>query len=87
MALKYTNIFHFKALQNWPKFGFFVWKYAIWQPWSDGRQVWHFDVGTSFATTATKLEPEKIKEKKIGGDFTKKCDPVNTDISFYLPHT
>jgi hypothetical protein len=26
MAIKYTDIFHFKSLQNWPKFGFWVWK-------------------------------------------------------------
>jgi hypothetical protein len=32
MTLKYTNIFHFKALQNLPKLGFLVWKYTIWQP-------------------------------------------------------
>jgi hypothetical protein len=29
----YTNIFHFKAFQNWPKLGFLVCKYTIWQPW------------------------------------------------------
>jgi hypothetical protein len=42
MATKYTNIsrkidrlaiiFHCKSLQNSPKLGFFVLKYAIWQP-------------------------------------------------------
>jgi hypothetical protein len=32
MAIKYTNIFHCKTLQNLPKLGFLVWKYAIWQP-------------------------------------------------------
>jgi hypothetical protein len=32
-AIKYTNIFHCKSLQNWPELLFFVWKYAIWQPW------------------------------------------------------
>jgi hypothetical protein len=32
MAIKYTNIFHCKTLQNWPKLLFLVWKYAIWQP-------------------------------------------------------
>jgi hypothetical protein len=32
MARKYTDSFHSKTLQNVPKFGFFVWKYAIWQP-------------------------------------------------------
>jgi hypothetical protein len=32
MAVKYTNIFHCKTLQNLPKFGFLVLKYTIWQP-------------------------------------------------------
>jgi hypothetical protein len=32
MAIKYTNIFHCLTLQNLPKFGFLVGKYAIWQP-------------------------------------------------------
>jgi hypothetical protein len=32
MDIKYTNIFHCKTLQNFPKLGFLVWKYAIWQP-------------------------------------------------------
>jgi hypothetical protein len=30
---KYTNIFHSKALQNLPKFGFLVGKNTIWQSW------------------------------------------------------
>jgi hypothetical protein len=34
MAIKYTNFFHFKALQNVPKLEFWVWKYTIWQPCS-----------------------------------------------------
>jgi hypothetical protein len=34
MAIKYTNIFHCKTHPNFPKLGFLVWKYAIWQPWS-----------------------------------------------------
>jgi hypothetical protein len=32
MAIKYTNHFHCKSLQNLPKLGFLVWKYATWQP-------------------------------------------------------
>jgi hypothetical protein len=32
MAKKYNNIVYFKTLQNLPKLGFLVWKYAIWQP-------------------------------------------------------
>jgi hypothetical protein len=31
MALNYTNIFHFKALQNLPLLGFLVWKCTVWQ--------------------------------------------------------
>jgi hypothetical protein len=31
-AIKYTNIFHCKTLQNLPKSGFLVRKYTIWQP-------------------------------------------------------
>jgi hypothetical protein len=30
----YTNLFHSKALQNFPKFGFLVGKNTIWQPCS-----------------------------------------------------
>jgi hypothetical protein len=33
MTIKYTSIFHSKALQNLPKLGFLVWKQTIWQPW------------------------------------------------------
>jgi hypothetical protein len=33
MAIKYTNIFRCKPLQNLPKFGFLVGKFATWQPW------------------------------------------------------
>jgi hypothetical protein len=33
MTIKYTNIFHSKALQNLPKLGVLVWKTGIWQPW------------------------------------------------------
>jgi hypothetical protein len=35
MAIKYTNIVHCKTLQNLPEFGFFIWKYASWQPCPD----------------------------------------------------
>jgi hypothetical protein len=35
--MKYTNLSHCKALQNLPKFGFFVWKYTIWQPCSNSQ--------------------------------------------------
>jgi hypothetical protein len=35
MAIKYTNTFHFKTLQNLPKLGFLVRKETIWQPWFD----------------------------------------------------
>jgi hypothetical protein len=34
LSINYTNFFHCKTLQNLPKLGFLVWKYAIWQPWS-----------------------------------------------------
>jgi hypothetical protein len=34
MVIKYTNIYHSKAIQNLPKLGFLVWKQNIWQPWS-----------------------------------------------------
>jgi hypothetical protein len=33
-AIKHTDIFHYKSLQNLPKLGFLVLKYAIWRPWS-----------------------------------------------------
>jgi hypothetical protein len=32
ITILYTNIFYCKTLQNLPKFGFLVWKYAIWHP-------------------------------------------------------
>jgi hypothetical protein len=38
MCVKYTNALHCKTLQKLPKFGFLVWKYAIWQPWSSPRR-------------------------------------------------
>jgi hypothetical protein len=38
MTTNYTNIFHYKTLQNFPKLGFwFENKGNIWQPWS-GRE-------------------------------------------------
>jgi hypothetical protein len=40
MAIKYINIFQSKALQDLPKFGFFVWKETIWQPCSAG--CWNY---------------------------------------------
>jgi hypothetical protein len=41
--IMYTNIFHSKALQNLPKWGFLVWKNTIWQPcfrahWQEGKE-------------------------------------------------
>jgi hypothetical protein len=37
-AIKYTHIFHSKALQNIPKLGFlYEFVYAIWQPCRDCR--------------------------------------------------
>jgi hypothetical protein len=39
MAMKYTNIYHCKFLQNLPKLGFLVRKYAIWQPCGKTRKV------------------------------------------------
>jgi hypothetical protein len=33
------TLYHYKALKNLPKFGFLVWKYAIWQPC-----LWHCKV-------------------------------------------
>jgi hypothetical protein len=33
MAINYINIFPYKALKNFPKFGFLVRKETIWQPW------------------------------------------------------
>jgi hypothetical protein len=35
MTTEYTNFFRSNALQNLPKFGFFVSKQTIWQPWYD----------------------------------------------------
>jgi hypothetical protein len=33
VTIKYTSIFHSKALPNAPKLGFLVWKQTLWQPW------------------------------------------------------
>jgi hypothetical protein len=42
MAIKYTIIFHSKALQNLPILGFLVWKSTIWQPWCVADlHFWH----------------------------------------------
>jgi hypothetical protein len=30
-----SQLFHFKALKNLPKFGFLFWKHTIWQPWME----------------------------------------------------
>jgi hypothetical protein len=35
VSMKYTIVFHCKTLQNLPKFGYFVLKQTIWQPWYD----------------------------------------------------
>jgi hypothetical protein len=43
IALQYQ--YHCKTLQNLPKLGFLVWKYAIWQPRSD--QLFFFAVSES----------------------------------------
>jgi hypothetical protein len=37
MAIKFTNIFNWKALKNLLKFGFLVCKYTIWQPCSQAE--------------------------------------------------
>jgi hypothetical protein len=34
-SIKYTSIFHCKTLQKLPKLRFLVWKYTLWQPWSE----------------------------------------------------
>jgi hypothetical protein len=39
VSIKYTNIFHCKTLQNFPKFGFLVWKQTIWQPCSTWQMM------------------------------------------------
>jgi hypothetical protein len=39
MAIKLTNTFRCKALQNFPKLGFLVWKYTIWQTWLRGAKI------------------------------------------------
>jgi hypothetical protein len=39
VSIKYTNILHYKTLQNLPKFGFLVWKQTIWQPWDRAVSV------------------------------------------------
>jgi hypothetical protein len=39
MAIKYTNIFHSKTLQNIPKLGFLLCKYTLWQPLSQMAAV------------------------------------------------
>jgi hypothetical protein len=36
-AIKYTNIYHSKALQNIPKLWLLVWKHTVWQPCLEKR--------------------------------------------------
>jgi hypothetical protein len=56
MAMKYTNIFQSKALQNLPKLVFLVRKQTIWQPCSASiLQVWVKPDPTTTAKTATTL--------------------------------
>jgi hypothetical protein len=40
VTIKYTNIFHCKALQNLPKLGFLVWKYMYHLATLDGRRTY-----------------------------------------------
>jgi hypothetical protein len=53
ICTKYTDIFHCKSLQNLPKLGFLVWKYAIWQAGTNRRRNKEF------------AELEKLKEGEI----------------------
>jgi hypothetical protein len=52
-VIKYINNFRSKALQNFPKLGFLVWKQTIWQPcarrekWVGGRERGRASVGVS----------------------------------------
>jgi hypothetical protein len=43
MAIKRSNIFHFKTPQNLPKSGFLVGKYAIWQPRVPAQEMRRLD--------------------------------------------
>jgi hypothetical protein len=40
LPIKYTNVILCRTLQNLPKLGFLVRKYAIWQP-SDSAKIFH----------------------------------------------
>jgi hypothetical protein len=53
MAIKYTNIVHFKALQNLPELGFLVWNYTIWQPWTRVPIFGHFRRAMPSASSAS----------------------------------
>jgi hypothetical protein len=53
MALKCINIFHWKTLQNLPKWVILVWKYTIWQPWI--RAAWNVEVKFSGFASAVRF--------------------------------
>jgi hypothetical protein len=48
VSIKYTNIFHCKTHQNFPKFGFLVWEQTIWQPYF----VWQNDFFDNLSSSA-----------------------------------
>jgi hypothetical protein len=70
MAIKYTNIFHSKTLQNLPKFGFLVLKYTIWQPCTQvtlAELAWHHWLSSVIKKTAhQKLSPTGRKFAQSG---------------------
>jgi hypothetical protein len=42
LSIKYTNMLHYKTLQNLSKSGFLVWKYSIWQPCPQPSQIFGY---------------------------------------------
>jgi hypothetical protein len=70
-TIKYTNIFHYKTLQNLPKFGFLVCKFAIWQPWSlvtlaemEFRQISTW-LASTLASFSTMKRSSRLKARMV----------------------
>jgi signal transduction histidine kinase len=72
MAIEYlyvpTHIHNSEALHNLPKFGFLVWKHAIWQPWT---LIFFFLENLNFVTSLCMYVCTYIKFHSLAHAF---CD-------------
>jgi hypothetical protein len=77
MAIKYINNVHYKTLENLPKLGFLVWKYAIWQPWF--WQRWDRDF-------AEKCSNKNVRSRwqKVWSSQDQNFEKMSLEISTFL---